>query len=399
MSFKKLIGTLHLWLGLASGLVVLIIGITGCIYAFVDEIRPVVYHQRMYVGSPANAQALPMDVLKAKAQEALGAQYPIQNAEVYRDKDRSVAFRSRKINKKALLYTDYTAYHYRVYLNPYTAEVLKVENTKWEFFNLVLTLHRTLLLGHDLGGRIISWSVVAFVLLLISGIILWWPKNKAAAKQRVWFKWKDTTQWKRKNYDLHNIPGFYAMLIALMISLTGLVWAFDWFSDSVQWVANGGRKVAKSKSASSDTTFMTLAPTDQMLQTAMVQAKDYNTFFFSFPKEKKEVVAITARNEDKPRFRNVRYQFDQGSGQLLNTLLFADLNNGEKIKAMNYDIHTGSVLGLAGKVLAFFASLIAASLPVTGFIIWINRKKKKPVKKTAPASKKIMPNPVVLEGV
>jgi uncharacterized iron-regulated membrane protein len=53
---------------------------------------------------------------------------------------------------------------------------------------------------------------------------------------------------------------------------------------------------------------------------------------------------------------------------------------------MNYDIHVGSILGLPGKFLAFFASLIGATLPVTGFIIWWvkGRKKKKPV---APARK------------
>jgi uncharacterized iron-regulated membrane protein len=43
---------------------------------------------------------------------------------------------------------------------------------------------------------------------------------------------------------------------------------------------------------------------------------------------------------------------------------------------MNYDIHVGAILGLSGKVLAFFASLIAASLPVTGFLLWRGRKKK-----------------------
>jgi uncharacterized iron-regulated membrane protein len=44
---------------------------------------------------------------------------------------------------------------------------------------------------------------------------------------------------------------------------------------------------------------------------------------------------------------------------------------------MNYDIHVGAVLGLPGKIIAFCASLIAASLPITGFYIWWGRRKKK----------------------
>lgn len=54
-----------------------------------------------------------------------------------------------------------------------------------------------------------------------------------------------------------------------------------------------------------------------------------------------------------------------------------DKTNGEKIWAYNYDIHTGAVWGIVGKTIAFFLSLFAASLPVTGTIIWWNRRKKK----------------------
>jgi len=57
----------------------------------------------------------------------------------------------------------------------------------------------------------------------------------------------------------------------------------------------------------------------------------------------------------------------------------------DKIVRMNYDIHVGAVLGLPGKFLAFFASLVAASMPVTGFCIWWGRRKKK---KPTPAALK-----------
>jgi uncharacterized iron-regulated membrane protein len=52
---------------------------------------------------------------------------------------------------------------------------------------------------------------------------------------------------------------------------------------------------------------------------------------------------------------------------------------------MNYDIHTGAILGLPGKFLAFFASLICASLPVTGVYVWWGRKNKAKKKAKAEA--------------
>ena len=54
---------------------------------------------------------------------------------------------------------------------------------------------------------------------------------------------------------------------------------------------------------------------------------------------------------------------------------------------MNYDIHVGQIWGLPGKILAFCASLIVASLPVTGTLVWWGRKKKakKPKRVMQPA--------------
>ena len=48
----------------------------------------------------------------------------------------------------------------------------------------------------------------------------------------------------------------------------------------------------------------------------------------------------------------------------------------DQLAMLNYDMHVGVALGLPGKILAFFVSLICASLPVTGFMVWLNKKKK-----------------------
>ena len=76
------------------------------------------------------------------------------------------------------------------------------------------------------------------------------------------------------------------------------------------------------------------------------------------------------------------YHFDQYSGKELEATgiyagKFTQASIADKINRMNYDIHVGAVLGLPGKILAFLASFIAASLPVTGFYIWWGRRSKK----------------------
>src|SRR5690606_8020012 len=64
-------------------------------------------------------------------------------------------------------------------------------------------------------------------------------------------------------------------------------------------------------------------------------------------------------------------------GEDLYAKRFEEADFGEKLRKMNYDIHVGTVLGLPGKFLAFFASLIGATLPVTGFLVWLGKKRKK----------------------
>ena len=68
--------------------------------------------------------------------------------------------------------------------------------------------------------------------------------------------------------------------------------------------------------------------------------------------------------------------FDENSGELLHKHDPKDKNFGEKVIAANYDIHVGAILGLPTKIIGFIVSLIIASMPVTGFMIWWGRRKK-----------------------
>ena len=78
-------------------------------------------------------------------------------------------------------------------------------------------------------------------------------------------------------------------------------------------------------------------------------------------------------------YNNVVNFYDQKTLKPLPALMqrdqpYAKLSTGEKVYRMNFDIHTGQILGLSTKILAFFACMIGASMPITGFIIWYNRK-------------------------
>lgn len=381
MTFKKIILKIHLWLGLASGIIVVILGLTGCIYAFEEELRQAV-HDYYYVDTVKN-QKLPVSRLIEIAKEANkdNPKQLLSGCEILTDPKRTAAISfSEELNPDSIWY--WNRYQsVSVYIDPYTGSVKEIEKYNSEFFVFIRMLHQTLCLRSDIGDPIVGTATIIFIISLISGLILWWPKNKSAAKQRVWFRWKDTTKWKRKNYDLHNILGFYSILFGLIFALTGLVWAFQSYDNAIQWTLNGG-KTYEDEIVKSDTThYVSVKPMDKVYQTLKQLHPNARFYYISIPGETNSSAVIYTFVAFKSRIDDISIQFDQYSAKILKTTTYKDKNTGEKFRGLNYDIHVGSILGLPGKILAFFASLICTSLPITGFLIWWGRKNKKSVKK------------------
>lgn len=366
LNFKKIIRQIHLWLGLISGLVVFVLGITGSIYTFADEIKDWIYKDRLFVTPPKNVQPLPLSQLITIAEQSLGKEKKISRAELSQQPDRSYMFRAMKLDREAIGYWNSYIYYDKVYLNPYTGEVLYRENAKKEFFTVVLALHMNLLLGNQIGHFIVKWSVVGFLILLISGIILWWPKKwkRTQLKKNFSIKWQ--AKKKRLNYDLHNVLGFYSFFILLIIALTGLAWSFDLTTDKKSKVLSDTSNTNKS------------LPADYIIRQARTAAPLTAYFLYNFPAVKSGTVNVSAYQSESNLYQKIQFRFDRYTGKLLQQgKPFNEMAVPNQIIALNYDLHTGSALGLTGKMLVFFAGLIAASLPVTGFIIWRNKSRKK----------------------
>lgn len=367
MTFKKAVGKIHLWLGLASGLIVLFLGITGCILAFETEIRAFTEPYRNV--EPKNKSFLPPSALKEIAEQHLVSKEALSIE--YAGKDRSAL----------AYYYDSDSYEI-VFLDPYTGEFLKRKDMNKDFFRFILDGHFNLWLPVEVGQPVVASATLIFVVMMITGIILWWPKNKAAAKQRFSIKWN--ARWRRKNYDLHNVLGFYMTWVAIFIALTGLVWGFEWFADSVYWVSSGGKQAAEHDAPVSDTTTVALYPNmaDHLWQQQLANVQSTESIAVNFADENTDPVELVINHRPGTYYNTDSYHYDQYSGKELPATgsyagKFSTATVADKIVRMNYDMHTGAVLGLTGKILAFCASLIAASLPVTGFMIWWGRKRKK----------------------
>ncbi len=369
MSVKKIVGKIHLWLGLLSGIVVLWLGISGCILAFEKEISNATQPYR-FVKNPEGKYLSPT-ILKDSADNHLNGK-------------KTVTIEYLGIHNAALAYYYDDSTYVQIFINPFTGRVQKVKNMKKDFFRVITMGHYELWLGEP-GKIIVSTATLFFLLMMITGIILWWPKNKAAAKQRVAFKWRPTTKWKRKNYDLHNVLGFYMTWVAIFLAVTGLIMGFQWFAQSVYFISSGGKELPPHIHPHSDSTLATAANQTHTINTVWVQLmkqkKQDNKVGIVFPRTPVDALEGYVNHHLDTYFNSDFYHYDQYSGRELPAKgvwagTFKEAPLSDKIRRMNYDIHIGAIGGLPGKLLAFFASLIAASLPVTGFYIWYGRRNK-----------------------
>lgn len=164
----------------------------------------------------------------------------------------------------------------------------------YDFFHSTLRIHRWLLDApakkgeRTVGKEIVGYSTLAMTIVLMSGVVIWWPRNRKVLKNRLSVTCSKGSR--RFWYDSHVSIGFYATLLLLIMCLTGLVWSFTGWREAF-----------------------------------------WNLFDFIPP-------------EGRKRFL--------------------------------YTLHTGSWGGLPSKIIYFLAALTGAVLPLTGYYLWWNKKKR-----------------------
>lgn len=173
--FKKWTGKLHLWLGLSVGLIIFIVSITETLFVFKDEVenftrKEVIYHKEVNI---AQKQVLPIRSLEKMVDEQVKEKYKIHWVNIPIDKKMTYQFYWYEHNTNAWNYFEEFPIYKSAYVNPYTGKVLKVFDEKNGFFQIVKCIHWSFLLKQDWGKYVVGIPVIIFVIMLISGIILW----------------------------------------------------------------------------------------------------------------------------------------------------------------------------------------------------------------------------------
>lgn len=411
-TFRKLFNDIHLWLGIASGLVLFIVCLSGTVYTFHTEIDEALNAPKYTVAAAANMQPLSPDVLKAQLEKELKGK--VTSIEIPAAKDKPYRFGVAKAEggkgegkrAEAAAGPDKESKGKEggkpkegkgggrgtTYLvNPYTGQVQgTTESATSEFFSTVMKLHRFLLVETEnpeevnIGKMIVGGSTIIFIFLIISGLVIWVPAK--AKNWRQGLKIKTSGNWKRTNHDLHNSLGFYSSILLLIMAITGLCWSFEWYRDGLsavlgEEVFKGRKEKPLPSNLPANGDYATLPVTDFMQRATTILPYEGNTRI-SLPADSAASVVIT---KYKSGFFTLtasdKVQLDQYTGEPLKVDIFSEKPLNVQIAASIKPLHLGDIYGTFSKIIYFIACLIATSLPITGTIIWINKLRKKPKKR------------------
>lgn len=379
--FRYLISLSHLWLGLLSSVVLFIVCLAGSLYAFRTPYQQFQNRELLNAAVPKGESFLQAEEIES----------------LFHDRGMVIESIVLPSSKKKNLIVSYRESESNLsstgYFNPYTGEEVEghYNRSSEPFFQILLGLHKNLLLGTT-GKQVVGISVIIFVILLLSGMILWWPKSRRwrTIKASLQVRWRANSF--QLNYSLHRVLGVYAFLPLLFISLTGLYIAYPWMKNAVIITLGGEPILQQQAHADNQVSDAFAALMEEMMEKEAEKREGPQRTRFSISEVKAmadsyldypATTTIVMADAENPRYRVSKINthnilgakvtdavtFDQ-KGEMRSLERFSDLPLHRQFIEISLPLHTGEIIGLPGILLYALTSLIGCSLPVTGFLIW-----------------------------
>ena len=395
---KKIFRKIHLWLSVPFGLIITLVCFSGAMLVFENEANEW-FRRDLYYVETVKESPLPMDKLLEKVATTLTDSVSVTGVSISSDPGRAYQVSLSKPRRASL------------YVDQYTGEV-KGKSERSGFFMFMFRMHRWLLDSMNPGNEGIFWgkmivgvSTLLLVFVLISGIVIWWPRTRKALKNSL--KITATKGWRRFWYDLHVAGGMYALIFLLAMALTGLTWSFPWyrtafykvFGVEVQQRAAQGHE---QKSDAQKRNTKLAAHREKKREGNEVRKGErsrrpennhsdmysvtspfvywqeiYDKLRRQNPEYKQISISSGTASVSFNRFGNQRasdrYSFNTDNGEFTETSLYQHQDKSGKIRGWIYSVHVGNWGGMFTRILTFIAALLGSALPLTGYYLWIKR--------------------------
>jgi len=360
----------HFVMGLAVGLFILVMAVTGTLLTYERQITAAV--QNSAVHKTADAKPLSLESLSDAAIAAGGASGNVLTI----SRDPSHVAKLAKGRRDTVL------------LDPYTGEVLPDASKGVKtIFSRIESIHRWFAFTGkrtDAGEFLKSTANLVFALILISGAVLWWPRKWKwpIVKTQLFFR-RGLSNAKARHYNWHHVLAAWAFVPLLTIVATGIVFSYDW-ANRLVYAAYGEAPPKRSnapaeQAAMTETARDTLpafepAPLDDLVAQAAAPYGGWRRLEITLPTPDAPELSVqvdSGNGVQAWKKRTVTLARD-GSG-IVGTPVGDVASPGSKARRVIRYLHTGEVLGIVGQTIAGLAALSAVVLVYTGLSLAIRR--------------------------
>lgn len=370
---RKVFLQIHKTIGLFAGAIVVLVGLSGSILAFREDIDEWLNASIMRVEIPAQPAHRPLDEILAAAVAAMPSDGKFERLTMPRHSGAAVAI------TYMVETDDLDSYFYEIFVDPYTAKVkgqrlyLHGDKTLSQpLIPIVMAFHWTLLLGVNNAYLLGAAAILIFISILV-GLYLWWPRN---GDWRLGLKVKWGASPERIVYDVHRSVGVYCATLLLVMLFTGVAMIFKPATRSVATLFSPVR---------ADPDFGKSRPISGRSQIGVGDAvaiadkvfPDGRLHWILLPSTPNAVYVVGKQSYDEPNrtktYRNVG--IDQYSGQVLQVQDRNNFTAGEKFIEWLFPLHTGEAFGEIGRPFVLLIGLMPVTLYVTGFLRWWQKRR------------------------
>jgi sulfite reductase (NADPH) flavoprotein alpha-component len=367
-TWKQVWFQLHWFIGITAGTVLIVIGLSGALLVFKDEMLDLVNPGVRQVAVQNAPVLAPQQV--AQAVRAAHPERRVTSVIVY-----STPGSAARVGLAALPGEPRGE---SVYVHPY-AGTIQPELAGEAAVEWIEFLHRWLLLGRETGKPITGALALCLLGLALSGLYLRWPRN--ARNWRTWLTFDTRLKGRSFLWALHSVAGTWALVAYVIFTLTGAYWAFDSVRSTVDGWAGVTRPPREAPAkpvvrvAGAPRSKPVPVDLDPAWNTFTANAPGWQMAFLRFTDKPKDPIQVAWLAADAPHPRARSAMTIQRDGTLAKNEPYAAKSVGARALTTIYPLHIGTYFGLPGQIAMMLASLALPGFAVTGWMLYLKRRR------------------------
>lgn len=354
---RRLVFKFHLYTGLFAGLLLVVVGLSGSVLVFREELEALAY---------------PQLVVSNGAGERVAVEAVVQTVQHAYPAERPFAIRMPRAPHETYLVKLNGAHDLVVYVDPYSGRILGAHRQRESVLGWLSLVHTELLAG-EAGETVVGLGGLLLLGLCATGLVVWWPRN---GKLSQGFKVQWSARWKRLNFDLHRATGVYASLFLAITAATGAAFVFNETAVDLVDAATGSAPrppAPRLEPVDADVAGRAL---DALLREAD-RALPVPTTWISLPQAARAPLVVRKKRPDEahPNGRNFVY-LDPRTGAVLQVERDRFAPRGTRVFNLFYPLHVGAIAGTPTRILQVGIGLAPLVLFATGVAMRANRRKR-----------------------